>query len=251
MGRWGQLIVVIAFIVIPLASKVLQSIIEQYKANQERKLREQNTGQSGSSGLIDRREDDRQEKQLEARRRDEARRAELARRRQAQLEAWKARKAGRRLPTSPMQTRVSAPPPATVKNTLLSSQSGDQLIASMLAQRVEQAQRVQQARQSTTQRAQQNQSQAHQTNHPKRTTKRKHMHNPNDSDVHRLVFSDEEKRSWARTPSGKSPVENNARSESEDISSPSAIQSMMHSPHALRNAFILKELLDPPLALRD
>ncbi len=251
MGRWGQLIVVIAFIVIPLASKVLQSIIEQYKANQERKRREQSTGRSDSSALIDRREDERQEKQLEARRRDEARRAELARRRQAQLEAWKARKAGGNSPPPTLQTRVSTPLPPAVANDLLSSQSGGELIASMLAQRVEQAQRIQKARQSTTQRAKQTHSRSRSASNTKQSSKQRHIHDPNDNVVHRLVLSDEEKRSWARTQSGLSPVELNANTGTTPPPASSNIQSIMHSPDALRNAFILKELLDPPLALRD
>ena len=251
MGRWGQLIVVIAFIVVPLVSKVLQSIMEQYKASQERKRRQQNTGRSESSALIDRREDERQEKQLEAHRRDEARRAELARRRQAQLEAWKARKAGKLSPNSPAQTQVSTTPPSAAANTLLSSQSGGELIASMLAQRVEQAQRIQKARQSTTQRAKKTHSRSRSASKPKQSSKQRHIHDPNDNAVHRLVLSDEEKRSWAKTPSGRSLVEQQASTGTALPSVPSNIQNIMHSPEALRNAFILKELLDPPLALRD
>jgi len=248
MRTWGQLIIILAVFILPLASKILQSIVEQYKANQERKKSDA-MGRNSGVALVDRQEKERQGRQLEAKRRDEARRAELARRRQAQLEAWRARKSGGRGTGSQLQTRVGSAPPAVNSPDLLSAQTGDQLIRDMMAQRAQQAKRVQQQRQSQTSR--QRAAAPAPTRTKKRTVKRGHQHDPNDRSVHRLVQSDEEKRSWAKTPSGRSRVEVNAGGGSESRTAPSIIQSMMHSPNALRNAFILKELLEPPLALRE
>lgn len=257
MRGWVQVLIFVAFIILPVVSRVLQSIAEKQAANREKKRRQVRPPEDATSILKQHRQrgetepmKSRSSPQASA---EASRREELARRRRAQLEAWRA-KQGRatqtRAEVGPASARGGqiSPVPAPSVGDLMNPATGEQLIRDFLEQAEQHARPAQ--RQGTSPGgggAQRASGPTKRGLHPRsKATLEGHFRSKHqagsasESEVHRLVPDTPDKRSWAKGAGLMSGV-----------GGVSEFRRMLRSSAALRAAFVMKEILEPPLALRE
>lgn len=249
---WSQIVILLLFVGLPLLTRGLQSLNDKKNADRERKRREGRISEANADhGMVgvesppstsSSHQTAPAAMQLPGTRSAEtSRREELARKRAGQLASWRARQAGVESgaieagvggsSVIPGPGRVAA---SAVPSDLLSAQSGSQLLRSMLAETEERARRVQGGSKERTL-----------AEHQRR------QHAPgskSEAAVHRLVPSDEEVEVNGGRVSSKKASRSSGVAEIRDRVV--SVLKIARSPEALRRAFILKEVFDPPVALR-
>ncbi len=255
MRSWSQVIIILAFVVLPVISKIVQSYQEKRNAERERRRQESASANPAARKPVaeERTSNVGDDMRLPGTQPvEKSRRAELQHRREAQLAEWRARQAeseGRAgeesIDRAAIRTGVGGAAASGGKGglagDLLSAQAGGKLISSMI-ERIEQQTQLQRQKRPS-------------RNQPRPTSLAEHQRQQHSSGseseatVHRLVLSDEE---LAAKHGIKAP-----QNEAEHLEPihPSKINAagVFHasrSPEAMRHAFILKEVLDRPLALR-
>jgi len=315
MGTWLNLIIIIAVVVLPALSRVLQTIAEK---QQEKRARERRAGRGGSSdapsssspsyeaadtgyfGQSSEAAMSRGSDETLMTPSEEARRGELARRRQAQLEAWRARQR-REAQSAYDTTRSPGTPSRDGGGRMIEGQSGESVIrdafepmrpreaAARRRPAPPSSQRPQPSASPSTSstpdwRITPGQSQVEpvpppRDGAPKRPRpepppmpgaeeaaidpgarrKREAMMRLHKARVAKEQLeaalasgtaSAEQIEAWAVAAAEEDPYrimdpDEHMRRERQ------ALRSMANSPQLLRRAFILKELLDPPIAVRD
>ncbi len=144
---------------------------------------------------------------------------------------------------------VAASGKAGVTGDLFAAQSGGQLISSMI-ERVEQQARQQQQRRQPQGRQAQAPQRGNRTTLAEHQRRQHQAGSEGESKVHRLVLSDEELAAKRGMPVKKKPMTSAAAANSPQINA-AAVFRATRSREALRQAFILKEVFDPPVGLRD
>ena len=266
MRGWFQVLIFVAFIILPVVSRVLQSIAEKQAANREKKRREVRPTENATAMLKGHQEGGTAAGSTKARQSPQAsaeatQREELARRRRAELEAWRAKRGratqtGGGVPPASARGGQIAPVPAPNAGDLMNPATGEQLVRDFLQQAERHAQRSPQRAPSSSARGGARGARSGSRGRTKTTLEEplqaKHeAGSASESEIHRLVRDTPNKRSWAVDPAGSQPAWARGAGPMSGVGGVSDLRRVLRSRAALRSAFMMKEILERPIALRE